>query len=1038
MANSNRHNMKTKLRGILTLLLALVVQISFAQEKQISGTVKDANGMALPGVNISVVGTDSGTQTDFNGHYSLTVEPGATLKFSFVGFADKTVKVGMQTTINVVLEQGETLETVMISTGYETQTKAKSTKSVTTITAEDIENQPSASLIDALQGKVPGLNIGSNSGRPGSGSTVILRGVGSINGKITPLYIIDGVPANQRSFNMLGPNEVESVNVLKGPNAIAVYGNRGANGVIVVTTKGGQYNKNLSFSFHSQYGFSTLMPLNLEMMNSKEKLHFLIDNELGVPDLPGLHKNMTDAEIANYAKHINTDWADVYFNPARTSRQDITISAGSENMATSTTLSYLNQDGVFGPSGLQRFGFRNKLHGKSSNDKFTYSTTLNTNFTKSDFNPNFSQYYTYFDPFMNALTGSPLVNPYDPDGSITQDGGLEPGDASAITPINSPIVLLNSGAMNTQHYERFNIIGNFRADWNFAKNLTAGVSIGANLMETRYTGITHPLSLLGPFQVDIRANYGGIQSESYQRDFRFVTRSNLNYNNSWNKHTLNVNLFTEYNRSYLNGLGYNTRGLDPKLIGTDAAFQLQVFESLGSGDPQMIYAQRTNLNLTNISIGMFSYFATADYDFDGRFGFSGSIRRDASVRFVDENKWGTFWSVSGRWNIDEESFMDGSAINMLKLRAGYGTTGNQTITGSYYGGLDLFRNLYTSNDGYFNSSGYVPANIANPTLRWETIKSMDIGLDFGIWKDKLHGKIDYYTRKTVDLYQSKPISAVNATTAINANIGSLINRGVEVFVKYNLLSTADWRISLYANSAYNKSELLELAGTDENGLVFNGGLTALKEGESLGEYYTVRYAGVNPSNGHPLFYDKNGNLTENIDNADRVFEDKFIYPTFKGGFGAVVSYKGFALSQDWVYKADVWRFSNDLSLLEDPSSYINNNSPTSLLNAWNQVGQITSVPRLNGQYDISDYGKTDRYIFDASYLRLRSVSLSYTFDRDQLKRLPFTSVQLYIQGQNLITFTSYPGYDPESGYTGIEISRYPSVKTYTLGLDLKF
>src|SRR5699024_9964782 len=274
--------MKTKFTGFLTLLLALVVQISFAQQKEVSGTVTSDKGLPLPGVNITVVGTDNGTRTDFDGNFSIQVQPDATLKFSYVGFAPKTVKVGMQSTLSVTLKKGEELGTVMISTGYQTQLQSESTQAATTITSEDIQGQPQASALDALQGKVAGLNIGSNSGQPGAAPAVIIRGVSSLNGSSQPLYIIDGTPVKPIIFRNLPPSSVKSATVLKGPSATAIYGNRGTNGVIVVTTKGGNFNQKMEIHYSSQYGLSEIMPLNMSMMSAKQKLTFMRNRGLDI------------------------------------------------------------------------------------------------------------------------------------------------------------------------------------------------------------------------------------------------------------------------------------------------------------------------------------------------------------------------------------------------------------------------------------------------------------------------------------------------------------------------------------------------------------------------------------------------------------------------------------------------------------------------------------------------------------------------------------------------------------------------------------
>lgn len=1026
--------MKTKFSGFLTLLLALVVQIAFAQQKEISGTVTDDEGLPLPGVNITVKDSDTGTQTDFDGNYSLNVDEGAEITFTFVGFTDQTVTVGQQDSYDITLEEGETLDDVVV-TGYKTTTDRRSSTAVSTVTSEDLKDKPNASAIDALQGKVAGLNIGSNTGQPGESGAIILRGVGSINGDIEPMFVIDGVPSSKNNFTNLNPNDIESVNVLKGASATSIYGNRGANGVVVVTTKSGSYDQKMEIEYRSQYGFSEIMPLNMEIMNSREKLTFQRDNEIS----NGIGYGMTDAEIDQYSNSINTYWGDYFFRTAQMNRHDLTINSGSENLSSSTSVNYLDQEGTFIASDLKRFGFRNRLNGKSENGKFNYSTNINMSYTQKNFTDRAGDNQVFFNPFLNSLQGSPLLSPFDPDGSVTSTGGLAHGDPAALTGRNAPYVLLNSAKHNTMLQEQMNIIAGAHADYEIVENLTAAVDVNMNLSSYQEQEIMHPNSLLGPFQVDDRADFGGIDREVYERDARFTTRANLGYSNTWDdKHSLDLNAYTEYIKNHLNSQGFSTRGLDSKFIGNDGAFNLQVKEDLGEGE-EYLYVPSTSLSLGKISTGLFSYFGTADYDYDDRFGASASIRRDASMRFSGSNQWGTFWSAAGRWNIDAESWMENSSFNMLKLRAEYGTTGNERITSSFYGGLDLFQNMYDAGTGYNNTTSYIPSTIANPTLKWETTAQANVGIDFAIENNKLQGSLDVYQKDVKDLYQARPVSATLGTTEIDDNIGKMQNRGVELALQYNIVDSDDWRVDLRANGSYNKNKIKKLAGADEDGLVRTGGSTSNKEGQSIGEFFTVEYAGVNPANGNHLYYDKDGNLTESLNDADRKFNNKQIYPEINGGFGVDVHWKGFYFTQDWVYFANVYRMNQDLGSMEDAQNYAERNSAASLLNAWQEPGDITSIPRLNPSIDMSDnLNKSDQYLQDASYLRLRNVTFGYSFTEDQLNTLPVDGLTIYLQAENLLTFTKFKGYDPESSYTGAENTRYPSAKTYSVGLNVNF
>jgi len=1023
--------MRTKFSGFLTLLLAFVVQITFAQEKTVSGTVTDDEGLPLPGVNILIKDTSTGTQSDFDGNYSIKVEEGKTLVFSYVGFSDQEVIIGTSNNYNISMNSDNELDEVVV-TAYKTTTKKRSTQAVTTITAETFEDRPNASLLQSMQGQIPGLNISSSSGQPGAGSTIILRGVGSINGNVEPLIIIDGVPVDEDNFRSLNPNDIESVSVLKDASATSIYGNRGANGVIIINTKRGQFNEKLTFQYSAQYGFTELQNLNLELMNSREKLQFQKSLDQGTG------ATLSDAEIIALSGNTNTYWEDFFFRTGTTNNQNLSISSGSENTNNFTSIGYFEQEGTFIASDLKRFTFRNNFTGKSDDQKFTYNANINANFSKSNFNDNEGSRSIYFNPYMAAMQSLPFLSPYDADGSVTTTGGIPYGSISGITADLAPYVLLNSAANNTELDEELKIIGSLNAQYDFAKGWHISNRLGIDYTHIQNLEILNPNSLLGPFQAQTGAEFGGLERNSSFRDVYFNNTLNLGYSTIIaDKHSIDANIYAEYVKQHRYSFGFEQRGLDPKSLGSGNAFVDGTTVEVINDNEARPYIP--TVSKTNLETGLFSYFATLDYDFDSKYGLSASFRRDASSRFTDDYQWGTFYSVSGRWNLEEEAFMQNTAFNLLKLRASYGTAGNQRITGGMFGGLNLTKNLYAFNTGYNNSNAYLPSVIANTDLRWEKTAQANIGIDFALWNNKLSGSLDVYEKKTTDLFQSRPISLINATSAINANIGSMRNRGVEAILKYTIYDANDWVVSVNANAAYNKNEILELAGADEDGIIFESGATALGEGESFGAFYTVEYAGVNPANGNALFKDADGNLTETLQDADRKFSDKNYLPSFSGGFGAQISFKNFTLSNQWVFFTDVYRNNLDLADLESNSNIVDRNSAASLLNAWKQPGDITSIPRMNGRFSGVDFiNISDRYVEDASYLRLRNIQLAYNFSPEILKNTPFSGLNIYVQGENLLTFSKWRGWDPESGFTQTASSNYPTPKIYTFGLNVNF
>lgn len=1024
--------MRSKFTWIMTLLLALTINFSFAQEKVITGTVLDEQGMPIPGVNILVRGTQRGAQTDFDGNFSISASQGEVLEFSFIGYKTKSVPVGASNTINVSMEPtSEEIAPVFVDM-YRRTTEPENPAAVTTLSIETIEDRANPSLLQNLQGTVAGLNIATGSGQPGADSTIILRGVGSINGNVEPLFVIDGIPVDEDGFRTISQNDIADIRILKDASATSIYGNRGANGVIVITTKRGRFDQPMQFRYTSQFGFSKLQPLNIDLMSSSELLMF--ERQYGV----GAGAGLTDEQIAARANQANTYWTDIFFREGVTKTHDLTITSGSANTSNFTSLSYFDQDGIFLNTNLKRFTVRNNFTGRSENQKFNYALNLNMGFSRSNGIDGAGSNALFFAPFGAALNSLPYLSPYDANGNITRDGGIAPGDDTAVTIENIPYVLLNSALMNTDQEDEIKILAGLQADYTFAKNLTAGVRLGLDFSDFTAKEILHPESILGPFQTDQRAQFGGIQQESASRDFRFNTVTSLNYNNTFAEdHDVDFTVYTEYNKAHFEGINFTQRGLDPRLLGTGAAFIAgTVVENVPGAELRPYVPTVGSFKLEE---GLFSYFANLAYDYKDKYGITANVRRDASFRFIDENAWGTFWSIAGRWSVDQESFMEGSVFNQLKVRASYGTSGNQRIRNAQYDALNYVRNLYGQGGTYNGLPSTVPTQLANVGLQWEETAQTNIGVDFAVWKNKLTGSLDVYRKLTTELFDQTPISPINGTSSIDSNVGAMENKGVEITLKYYLLDTEDWDITVNANTSYNKNKIRELHPSF-NGVNFQGGATSLVEGEAIGSFYVSRYAGVNPANGNALFYTADGGLTENIDDADRVATGKSIYPVWQGGFGTSIRYKGFEFNTQWSYFADLYRNNLDYAQMEETNTaYDGFNRTPAVTRAWQNPGDITDIPRVNNPFNAIDYiNGTDRYVEDASFLRLRNVQLGYTFQKEVLDRLPISGLRFFIQGENLVTFSSYRGWDAEGGFRTTDRGNYPTPKIYTLGAVVNF
>ncbi|PZR05999.1 MAG: SusC/RagA family TonB-linked outer membrane protein [Flavobacterium psychrophilum] len=1030
---------------MFTLLLAFFIQFSFAQEKTITGVVTDGSGLPIPGANVSVEGsTQGGIQTDFDGKYSITASVGQKLVFTYVGLGTRIVPVGASSTINVKMEDDTTILNDVVVEAYRTTTRTTSNVAVTTVTSKTIEGRPNASFIQTLQGQVPGLNISTGSGQPGANSTVILRGYGSVNGNVEPLYVIDGVPLNADNFRSINPNDIESLSVLKDAGATSIYGNRGANGVIIVKTKKGSYESPLAIKYTGITSFSTIQGNDYNKMNSQQLLTLERSKGSGFGATGGASGGpMTDAEISAYP--VNTDWYDVIFRTGLTQNHVLSLTNGSKNVSSFTSFGYFDQEGMLQNTDLKRFNFRNNLNGKSNNDRFNYSTAVTINYSVRNEASNLGTGAININPIIAANGGAPYIDPkWYTNGQDLYNwysDNVVPTGATDIhqngTLLLSPLMLMDRLKTGTLRTNELKMIANVQGSYKLTDELTLATSIGSDFTEAIGLNVQDPLSFNSEVFRQANQEFVGFQNESFAREFAFNFNTSLNYNKVFaEKHTIDASVFTEYYKAHQKGFQYTQNGLDPRLFspGNGAGFiGHNPFPADGTGSPAY-YVPDVSAGLANA--GLFSYFGSADYDYDKRFGLSATVRRDASYRFAETNRWGTFWSVSGRWNIDRESFMQGSPFDMLKLRGSYGTTGNQNISGqSIFSAANASRTLYASGSGYSNLPSYLIGQLGNNDLKWETIEQANVGVDFEAWQHRLRGTFEVYQKTTKDLYQTIPISAVNGTYGILGNSGSLRNSGIEALLAYDAIRNNDGlNLTLTFNGSYNRNQMIEIPNAE--GLTNNGNVVN-HEGGPLNEYYLIKYAGVNPTNGQLLFYDKNGNLTENPDpESDRRFTNRSAVPVYQGGFGFDISYKGFYATTQFNYVMDIDRFDFDLDGLQDPNSIGQFNMSTDLFNAWTPDNRITDIPALDLRNKAMD-SASDRYLKDASYLRLRYATIGYSFTPEMLAKTPFKGIKAFVQGENLVTWTKWRGWDAESNRAGDQ-AQYPTPRIVSVGLELQF
>lgn len=1041
--------MRSKFKWIFTLLLALSMQFSFAQEKTVTGVVSDKAG-PLPGANVVVKGTKRSAQTDFDGKYSIQAKAGEVLVITFTGYNSQTIAVGAANSYNVSLTEDSVKLTEVVIDGYRSTSKAKSSVAQTTILAKTIENRPNVSFIQSLQGQVPGLQISTSSGSPGSAKIEsLIRGVSSINGSTEPLIVIDGIPSSQSVFRSINPNDIESATVLKDAAATSIYGNRGASGVIVVKTKGGKYDSKLTVKYSGTYGLQELQQNKYDIANSKQTLR--LERTWGQAGLGTFNPNtglpFTDAEINAFT--IDTKWKDYFFRTGTSSNHDLSISGGTSRMTNFTSFGYFEQEGIVPTTDFKRFSMRSNFAGKSLNDKFNYTTNIYASYsrrhqldqeTRTDINANVLQ-----NPLQGLLTALPYLDP-----AVYQNGQQLFDDFGAPSFQIVPYMLLDYLKPGNIPQERneTKLLFNASGSYKLTKDLTFTSTGGVDYSQEFRVFARAPWSYLAIIAKPTGAQFGGIEVQSNNRDFSFTLTNKLNYHHVFKeKHTLDLNAFTDYLKLHRKFFSYQQTGLDPRTWAFGAGTGYIAFSA---SDPTNYQSAHTALKR---DAGMFSYFGTMDYDYSDKYGISATIRRDASYKFIEDKQWGTFWSVSGRWNLDKEKFMQNTIFDELKLRASYGTNGNQNIPAVAYGvnpfyeGSNLVRdtNGLAAGGGYSNLPALGVQVIANTDIQWEVTTQLDLGFDFSINK-RFSGSIDFYKKQTDKLFDDILISAVTSLPSIEGNSGSLRNTGVEGILKYDVFKKGDLNLEVFVNGAYNKAVYLTtFSGVNEP----NGNLIKAIGG-LVEEYYLVPYIGVNnngyidadgnaqPANGNLLFRDINGNVTETVTDDDRRRSDKSRYPKYQGSFGFNSSYKGFFLNTQFTYALKQYRFDFDQIGLSDPQSIGIFAVSNDLADAWDATTNPTSnYPALNATNLSLGDTFSDRWLYDTSYIRLKVLTFGYNVPAKFLDKSSISSLRLYTAMENYVTWTKWRGFDPEAIGASNQ-GGYPAPKAITFGVDVQF
>lgn len=1045
--------MKTKFSGILTLLLAFVVHLTYAQEKTISGTIIDDNGLPVPGATVLVKNTTSGTTSDFDGNYSINASQGETLVFSFVGYTTKEVLVGASNTINVTLnEDVQALEEVVV-VAYGSQSRQAIVGAVAVVSADIIEKQQVASVTNALQGSVPGVNIISSGGQPGDNPTIRIRGVSSINASASPLIILNGAPFNG-NINTISADQIESMNVLKDASSTSLYGSRGANGVILINTKKGKFNTPTSVSIRSTVGLAnqavkqhqlldtdTFTEFTWEAMrNAAQYENGMTPNNAAISAtnnlIPTLRYNPygisnpvgTDGKLVSTNKQWDTDWAELLFNDAALRQEhSIGVSGGSENTTYYFSGNYLSQEGNIKTSNFERITTRLNIDTKvkewlNIGLNAGYSTSSQsvpdqsgTSFTSTiQWINNLSSFYPLYrrDGSGNLVIGN--------DGNPIYDYGNTAGQAvNGARPQYQGENIVGSLYLYNEIYKRDNFNANAYVQINFTPELTFKTQVSHEKYTYDYFSYNHN-------EFGVAASVGG----RVEQDRNFTTTNNiitsLNYKKTFNNHSISVDAIHEAFKRSDDDLGAQGVGFLPNV---------KVLN--GSTTPESVSGALSDETLD-------SYLGRISYNYAQKYYLEGSFRTDGSSRFNSDVRWGNFFSVGGSWVISNENFLTNSnTINYLKIRSSYGELGNNLVLDDlgnpvYFPYLSLFETGWNE----LGNTGVILGSVADPFLTWEKTASFNIGVDFELFNRVITGSVDYYSKESVDLIYDKPLAVSTGNESITTNIGALKNYGVEVILNANIVTKENLKWVASLNFSMDRNEITELSQES-----FINGTKRWEVGRSLYEFFMPEWAGVDPATGYALWYqdvlDTNGDptgervTTNDYANASRNYVEKSSLPDVIGGFNNSITFGNFDFNVLFNFSLGSYIYDSNYAGLFGAFENAGIPGTVDLLDRWQKPGDVTNVPLLlASQNDFSS--RSDRFLFKNDYLRLKALTLGYSLPKETVNKFGVSKFRIYLQGDNLATFQSHKGIDPEQSFAGITDYRSYNQRIFSFGVNIDF
>ncbi len=1064
--------MRTKFNGILTLFLALIVQISFAQDRTISGTVSDETG-PLPGVTILKKGTTQGTETDFDGNYSINAKTGDVLVFSFVGMKTAERTVGSSNSISLVMEGDNLLEEVVV-VGYGTTTKQSFTGTAKVVKTEDIEAKSVSNVSQALAGEVAGVTVVNTSGQPGSVSTIRIRGIGSVNGNSAPLYVVDGVPFGN-TLNSINPADIESTTVLKDATATAIYGSRGANGVILITTKKGKAGKT-TFEVDIKTGVNSRLLPTYETIQSPERYAELsyealrnTGELLGQPDPNayaaaslfsggGIHPDYNMWNVNNGGelidpatgkvragvtrKYTPENWSDYGYQTSIRKEANLKMSGGTDKTTYFSSFGFLDDQGYLINSDYKRYSTRLNLTHKptdwiKANANIDYSYGVQTTNGQSE---DSGSIFWFAD---NIPTIYPLFL-RNPDGSITQDpiyGGnqYDYGQNRGFGGLTNAIADAN---YDLDRNHRHAINGNF----SFIFDITEGLSF-----ETKYAASFYSYernAVTNPFYGSIAG--GGI----YKELFSGLTQNFLNmlrYNKSFGDHSFSVLAAHESNQWER----------DRNFISKQTVVNLN--NGLTDLDNYINESGPAGGNTDEYSLE--SYFGQLNYDFKDKYYLSAAVRRDGSSRFF-QNKWGTFWSVGGSWIVSKEDFMTNSFFDFLKVKASYGVLGDQAGV-SFYAGQDGY-----DIDNLNGNISLIVRPIENRNITWESSNQFQTGLEFGILNNRIEGSFDYYRKSTTDLIFEKRLPPSSGDALITVNDGELLNNGYEFDVTAHLIEKENFKLDFTINGEVLNTEITQMPFDETTGgpkVIDIAGNFGRSEGHGIYDYYMPEWAGVDPATGDALWFqnwsDANTNgiydsgeeildyanfeasnpdaviserVTKNYSESTQRYVGKSAIPDVRGAFRLSAESHGISLSAQFAYGLGGYSYDGAYAGLFQNRQAGSSSFHKDIENRWQNPGDVTNVPRIYSNQNVRVTSASTRFLTKSDYLALNNIRLGYNVPSRFLEKSGISALNLWVSGDNLFLASARKGFNPTTNlHGGSDVYRYSPLSTFAIGVRVK-